>query len=422
MSFATYMRLCPNWRESRLLQRMTTGVEAKESVVNIGNLFPIMTQSENAMTVGSYGPKTLSTDGRPDTPSAMSSGVDSITVRHSIARGLQYLSETFEDWGGWSDFSTRSSGQSTTWITAYVLIRAGKLIPANHRKSALEFLIKNQSDSGGWGFSESTPSDCDSTAHALAACVMFCDETNPFLDSGLHHALRFLRKHLRVDGGFSTYCSASTLSSYRYKRNESDYGGWLSSHTCTTANVLSALDMIGTPESQELTGTIPAYFLKEQADDGLWEAYWWRSRVFVATELLPRLVKLVPTHLRERVLRGVPTILQGQHPSGYWDNGIDENVPCLISTAMCVKMLFELRTSVLRLSEGCRFLISAQEQNGAWRGRELMQIPMPNDRNPWQGRDWRMGGRGVGSCCFDEKGIYTTATVLACLATSLGES
>lgn len=365
---------------------------------------------------------TLPPDGRAGVISAEPMAVSASAVSESLGKGLEYLRERYEAWGGWSDFSTRSSGKSTTWITAYVLIRVGRLLPASLRRNAVDFLIKSQSDSGGWGFSEKTPPDCDSTAHSLAACLMCCDGTSRFGEANLLRALDFISKHLKEDGGFSTYCSATKLSSYRRRPNEEDYGGWLSSHACTAVSVLRALQVLPAPTAKELVANTSAYFLGTQTDDGLWKAYWWRSNFFVAAELLPTLMKLVPKNMQGRLADGLTSIAEAQDLSGYWDNGVDADEPCTISTALCVKMFAELGKDTLRQRTGARFLVSTQKQDGSWRGKAILQIPPPNVTAPWRSHDWRIAGRGVGSCCCDDEGIYSTTTVVSALVAYLKDT
>ncbi len=61
------------------------------------------------------------------------------------------------------------------------------------------------------------------------------------------------------------------------------------------------------------------------------------------------------------------------------------------------------------------WLLEQQNRDGSWKGIPILQIPPPNILNPTDVLNWRIGDHGVGSCCIDERNIYTTATVASAI-------
>jgi len=334
-------------------------------------------------------------------------------VDDALARGVSFILSRFRD-GLWSDFSTNSSGESSTWVTGFVLISMKGLLPRRVGRLAVHRLIAHQHASGGWGFSPATPPDCDSTSHVIRALLDAPEDTEvptTVVDKGV----RFIMAHQSANGGYATYCSSSGLSRHRLNSQDMGYAGWMMSHTCVTAAVI---DHVGT----EIDRFIPksyhnalVFLVDRQHLDGHWEAYWWRSDV-IATAWAVMALATCPTFTRAHVIDSAIEYLNSQRlPMGAWSNGVDTGEPCLLSTATAARALAKFNSHHANIAQTVGWLLQAQNSDGSWPSHPSMQIPPPDIINPRAFRDWSIGSRGVGSVCCDAGRIYTTASVLASL-------
>src|SRR6185503_17869728 len=197
----------------------------------------------------------------------------------ALARALSYLAKNFHY--GWTDFPTNRSGESTSWITAHVIWQVGTLLPSQIAQAGVRELLSQKQATGAWGFSQYVPPDCDSTAHTIMALhAMGVAEQN------LLPSLEFVLSHQAQDGGFQTYKDATSLRQYRGAGSETNYDGWLQSHTCVTTVALEVLmNFPGIGDNRRLDQVVE-FLIKHQAPEGYWESYWWMSKYFTTTRIL----------------------------------------------------------------------------------------------------------------------------------------
>ena len=166
----------------------------------------------------------------------------------------------------------------------------------------------------------------------------------------------------------------------------------------------------GLVPKSSITNTI-SFLLETQNPEGYWESYWWRSKYFATTRIIQQFHYVDNPRLRRGILRALNWLTQSSNIDGYWNNGYDSNIPCPLSTAHCVRALLEVGFEQKELiCRSIRWLLEQQNTDGSWEGIPMLQIPPPHVSDPVQ-VVWKLGGRGVGSCCLDEKRIYTTSTV-----------
>lgn len=334
----------------------------------------------------------------------------------AIKRGVGYLTKAANyTEGGWSDFHTNSSGESTSWVTAHVLWHAGSVLPLDIAQSSLMALLTQKQEGLAWGFSSSVPPDCDSTLHALHALRT--------LDAGpqdLSASVRFVLAHQTEDGGFSTYKDGLSLIKYRGEGKGISYDGWTQSHVCVTAVALETLPFYPELVSQQVLEQATDFLLKNQSPEGYWESYWWRSKYFATSRIIIELHKADKREVVAGVSSALTWLIDSFNRRGFWPDSYDQTVGCPLSTALCINTLSTVRVREDLIQKAVSWLLGRQSADGSWQGLPSLQIPPPNVHNPADFDGWRLGGRGVGSCCVDEKRTYTTATVVGALHRSLG--
>jgi len=334
-----------------------------------------------------------------------------------IRKAVDFLCQQVGTNGAWSDFATRSSGESTSWVTAHVLLRAGMELPKEVVDRAVTALVSEKYPVGGWGFSPRTPPDCDSTVHALGALLASCEKKETLTEM-IDRGLSFILSHQQRDGGFSTYLSGASLAEYRRREDENDFSGWTQSHACVTAGVLELLNQMSAgSEAPALRATI--FLLERQHPRGYWQSFWWRSPHFATARVIPLLASSSSPASRRAANLAVQWLLGSQRSEGFWTGALDSDVPCVLSTALCTEALVKIGCAPERAQCAVEWLVHAQLRDGSWPTDPCLQIPSVDQLSPEVYPDWRMGGVGVGACCRDRRGIYTAGAVIGALSTFL---
>lgn len=334
---------------------------------------------------------------------------------YALGRALKYLAENSRGGkGGWSDFPTNRSGESTSWVTAYVLWQVGSLLPTAVVDAALKALMGQRQSIGAWGFSEFVPPDCDSTLHVLNAIhaleVRGVDLSEP---------IKFVLSHQSRYGGFSTYGDGISLERYRGGGKENNYAGWLQPHVCVTAVALGSLSHFPQNVPDGRLKDAVDFLLESQHVDGYWDSYWWRSKYFATARIVERLNSVTDIQVKKASIKGTAWIVQSAHVDGYWSNGYDNQTPCPVTTANCVKALLALDLEFELVVRSVSWMLEQQGDDGSWKGIPALQIPPPHITDPSDFTAWTVGGRGVGSCSLDERRIYTTSTIASAIGNFL---
>ena len=336
--------------------------------------------------------------------------------RASLQRGSAYLVAASDPGGGWSDFATNRSGSSTSWVAAHVLWQAGDILPSHTVALAVRSLTSQRQVSGGWGFSASVPPDCDSTIHALQALRATgraCVQPDK--------AVRFALLHQQECGGFATYLEDGRLGGYRNAGQNETYDGWTQAHVCVTSVAVETLRLFPRLVPEHVIPRALAFLLRSQEEEGFWRSYWWRSKYFATARIIRELDAQPLPGSREAVERALSWISDTADHDGYWSNGYDTRTPCMLSTAACVGVLGSKQWDAELLTKSLSWIVRQQKADGSWAGAPTLRIPPPAELDPDGASSWRVGGRGVGSCCSDEKRIYTTAAVIGAIQRCLDE-
>lgn len=187
-------------------------------------------------------------------------------IRQSCAAAVNYLLEQQDPDGAWRDFQLWV-GASGPWLTAVVgrallepqsSVSLEKEHPSMVRARAWLHRVEKPRD-GGWGFSDATHVDADSTAFV----VLFLENWHD-LDSA--RLARLLRTFQTETGGVSCFHGIDTIPE-----------AWKKSHPDVSAVAGLAFDRLGDQTSAEAA---KAYCLKFIEDEGPAASHFWKSAVY----------------------------------------------------------------------------------------------------------------------------------------------
>jgi len=327
-----------------------------------------------------------------------------IEISSAIKKAVRFLIECFEPSTGWSDFRTDHSGISTSWITAYVLINGGQALPNSLIQSAIDRLLKQRKNDGCWGYSEKTPSDCDTTIH-VALALKHLNLHKPMISD----ILTKLNIFAVEPGGFSTYEDASVLSKYRDYSPITSYNGWTSPHPCVSALALRLFTQTY-PANISVISKLAAYLSSFLSRLNNFPAYWWESDVYTASCLayckqtknspVRQLELSACLYLKDMLIREKGIL-----------KGVVSKSPCPLETSRAVSPLInELSKDILLYSVD--YFLETQDITGFWQSSPSLRIPHPNEISPYNKSCCSIGLHCVGSIIQDQNNIYTTASVL----------
>ena len=333
-----------------------------------------------------------------------------VMLTNAIVKGASFLCRNTEPMGGWADFSTHRSGPSTSWLSAYVLIQAKEILPSQVTLTAIARLLAEKKPNGSWGFSQITPGDCDSTLHVIYVLRLYGINIKDYITS-----LSYVFRHC-FEGGFRTYSEEDEINLYRGQSSVHGFKGWMTAHNCVSSVALDFFTRFSDEGAQGHSKQLTDYFYNRYSGKELWPAYWWRSNYFVASRVARSF--LFSNDRRARLIANsvLETIASDWDHRGFWDNGIDKGLPCLVSTGLntCTLMLETKYSDIIAATAD--WLVRNQWADGSWESKPILQIPPPDVEHPETYDGWRMEGVGVGSSSADKNRIYTTATVLGALS------
>ncbi len=364
----------------------------------------------------------------------------------AINNAVDYLLITRSPDGFWRDFWT-PAGMSDAWVTGYV----GAVLAASPLQkgytTALEawsLLEHNRSTDAGWGYSPAVPVDGDSTTWAL----LLAERVGRNNDERIQRARSLLKRHM-IGGGISTYTQTQADALRRFlglpnafpldslgfdvytspprrrqepmsfldplegtETNEVDLHAWFLPHTCVTAAVAGL---------SEFRPALTDYLLKAQQDDGSWACYWWFEPAYATALAAQALAAEGGSHALKAIERAVAWAQARTH-------ALSEK-PTPFELAWLLRILLLDGNLSAEAGQCLDLLLSLQDANGAWRGSARLRIPRPDEPHPDQVEQWTRWFGITGDLktpedtlrhtfsifSLDQRGIFTTATVLAAL-------
>jgi hypothetical protein len=187
-----------------------------------------------------------------------------------------------------------------------------------------------------------------------------------------------LREFQRPDGGFATYVL-------------SDGSSWAVSHPDVTPFAVLAL-LTRFPADASFVGSAIAYATERATVAGLWNSFWWDTRLY-STEANLSMLNVAGVDFPVARTR---------------DSLLCERPRNVLETALLASCLLvvDARPAASELLER---LVSAQLPDGSWRSEPMLRITNRDCFEPW-------AGEPSGPLFADPKRIFTSATVLAMLS------
>ena len=232
----------------------------------------------------------------------------------AITAGIAFLRRSAESeaTGLWRDFALPGvSAGSTECASAFIAAQIG-VIPEGRSLAAsvVETVASRPRETGGWGYREDVPEDCDSTAWVLlAAAAAGVDLPRPLIQ----RSARFIAKHQHVNGGFVTYGPAAKDS-----LTPADQAGWFEPDVSVTASAVLALAATGEVATECLRRA--CRYLSRSCRDGLWGSYWWNGFGYATYLSLLALSKERRVLYETQLAATQQAILLRRSPGGGWAN------------------------------------------------------------------------------------------------------
>jgi squalene cyclase len=299
----------------------------------------------------------------------------------AIARGVDFLLKKQSSDGAWRDFSMHP-GESDSWVTAYIGLCLSslrqKLNDIRLEQScfrASQWLLESDKEDGGWAYNGNTPCDSDSTAHA----VLFLHSFRGSVPNRCYHRLLSFQ---REDGGFATF----------EPRNSED--SWGISHPDVTPVVMMALLTWLSPTHPTIQQGI-RYIMSQLQRSGLWHSFWWASPLYSTLANVNLLERAAIPYDRAQVLEAVSRTPVHQDPF-HW--------------ALLGEIIATLETTNLYAMRIGQALERWQRSEGSWKNFPMLRVTIRRFRAPWVEEGY------TGEVISDPKRLFTTATVLQCLA------
>lgn len=267
----------------------------------------------------------------------------------AFERGFRYLQTIRRDDGGMPFIDNQDIWVSC--VGGLALQAAGHRVRPEVHDQLAQFIINRQHENGGWSFTDGvTQTDTDVTANCVQ---VLCQHNYARHAFSIQHALHYLARLQRPDGGYPTY----------ERKGESE--------VTMTANVLLAQSLARTPDPDLHAKMLHAvrYLANRQQPDGSFEMSWSRSetysifRVLWALDVFQRTeAALLPSSL---FIRSFNRLVKTQRSDGGWGqtHGLTSDA---LSTAYAIGALCLLSKQQLiephRINRAVVFLISRQDQ------------------------------------------------------------
>ncbi len=231
-----------------------------------------------------------------------------------IASGIRFLRRNLgtEVAGLWHDFALPGvSFGSTEWASAFIAAQIGS-IPEGRAlaASAVETILSRSRATGGWGYREDVPEDCDSTAWVLlAAATARVDLPVPVIE----RSIRFIVEHQHDDGGFVTFGPAA-----KETMGTADRSGWFEPEVSVTSAAVVALTSSGYVGTERLRRA--CLFISQNRRGELWESYWWNGFAYATYLALLALSKAGHGQYKGQLAATEQAILLRRSVAGGWAN------------------------------------------------------------------------------------------------------
>lgn len=339
----------------------------------------------------------------------MSGEVWSRDLESAITAAAGFIGGQRSPDGLWRDFQTLA-GPSSEWVSGFVAYALGRSGRTDTGALAVsKALLFRQRPNGGWGYNESVPTDCDSTAWVLLSLSV----APVWKPSAVSRAVRYIKAHQdRSRGGCSTYAPGDQIDRFIGAPDPDLTQGWLAPHVCVTAVAMQCLLAHGERAGSDFVGACTHYLLQQRDVSGLWRTYWWPGHAYSTYHCLRALAlagALDPADARATVR----ALLARQSTDGGWSNtGGEENGAFATAFSLLTLLLVPDELALDGAGRAAAWLVAHQAAHGGWPTVPILRIPPPMVTRPEQVDVWRANVGGTGVIVEDQEGIFTAAAAI----------
>jgi hypothetical protein len=249
-----------------------------------------------------------------------------------IASGIESLRSDLETAGTrlWRDFERAGlfSG-STEWVSAFIAAQIGA-VPEGRTLAAgvVETILSGARETGGWGYRDDVPEDCDSTAWVLLAAAATGVEPPAV---AVTRSIRFIVEHQQHNGGFATFRSEA-----RRFLDAPDRAGWFEPEAAVTSAAVLALGSVGYQGTGHLKRA--NRYIRQNRRDDVWESHWWNGFAYPTYLALSALLSGGRRHHEHEIRAAGRAIRVRRSGTGSWANkeGLADNA---FSTSFALRAL-----------------------------------------------------------------------------------
>lgn len=334
-----------------------------------------------------------------------------LDCNRAITEVASFIKDSRCEDGLWRDFKTRA-GESCDWVTGFTIYNSAS---SDFLRNMLEYasrsLLRRQYRNGGWSYNnEEVPPDCDSTAWVLLAE----STVTVWKPSAILRGMAFISRHFQQEG-FSTYNVDDGIERF-IQANPTDADGWYAPRLCVSATACQALLLHGNSPENSMLQVALRSILGQQAESGLWSAYWWRGPEYSTAQAIRALAAAgqLSNNVWERASRG---LLSQQNSDGGW--GTDRRSTAFETAMALVSLLTRPDKNVLgAIDSGVEWLVDFQE-DGRWPSEPILRIPNPAI-DDFANETWQPDGLVTGALVRDQNGIFSAAASIGALETYRG--
>lgn len=340
-------------------------------------------------------------------------------LNNSFNQGLNYiesLQNTSEN--TWHDF-LNFAGSSTNWVTSYIL----STLPFNIKFIPIVQNIYNKINKQNYyllGYNDNIPGDFDTTAHVIKAIIKYKENIKNFHLKVIEKSILRICNSINPDSGFGTYDIKVIDTIHKLIPNigvnVNNCEGWISSHTCVTANVIDMLyiykkEVNRNVKIDKFLNAAQNFLENRFNPNGYIENYWWNDRLYS----LFFSVKYLDNIKKKSI---VDFLVECVNNDGGWGSCLyrsEESKP--FYTAMVISILNDLhplfKSTEELIQNGILYLINKQNVKGSWFSFPSLRIPHFSNKNPNSTYKWKKySNDGFNMIVKDQNNLYTTATCI----------
>jgi|GEM_PF-3064306 len=252
-----------------------------------------------------------------------------------------------------------SVGSSGPWLTGLVgeaLLQVSEVAQISRidvaLRAAADYLERARQPDGGYGYNESLPPDCDSTAHALWFLLRMSRALPPQSQTQLE-AFRDAR------GAFLTYIGSPPGHSWGLLHHDVHPAG------VRAMGLISGVDSPAVVQGIEL-------MLASCNTDPVWPAFWWTTRAYGAYVNLACLEELgqlgrLPTAARSRL----------------WHR-LEPTDPLRCALTILIGDILKVSPTEPLMAKALDQLLGSQLSDGGWMGSRSLQVVNDDCGEPWK--------------------------------------